>query len=391
MTARPAPRQPHWIVRAHWVMRSVSFANSFAFVGAFLAGQGYSAWVWGLLAGQFLVYPHLVYWRACRSEDSQRTELRFLVLDCFLVGIWVAAIGFPLWITFTLFISTAVNNAISRGNRGILLALAAFAGGALLGAELGGYRVVPEDNAWVTGLCVFGLSWYLLGIGKVAYARARALRVVRENLKQRERELQQANDSLRQQLVENQALQQRLEEQANRDPLTGLFNRRYLVDTFERELARCTREDLPLCLMLIDVDHFKRVNDRYGHPVGDLVLQELGRLLAGEARTEDVACRFGGEEFLMLLPGLPLATAVERAEHWRRTFAGLDVTLDGQPIALSLSVGIAIFPAHGRGQGELLRHADLALYEAKSGGRNRVVVYDPATMRHRRAVLVGKK
>lgn len=372
-------------------MRSVSFANSFAFVAVHLADQGYPAWVWALLAGQFLVYPHLVYWRACRAEDSLRTELRFLVLDCFLVGIWVAAIGFPLWITFTLFISTAVNNAISRGNRGILLALAAFSGGALLGAELGGFRVVPEQNGWVTALCVFGLIWYLLGIGKVAYARARALRTVRENLKQRERELQQANDSLRLQLAENLALQHRLEEQANRDPLTGLFNRRYLVDTFERELARCTREDLPLCVMLIDVDHFKRVNDRHGHPVGDLVLQELGRLLAGEARAEDVACRFGGEEFMVLLPGLPQATAVERAEHWRRSFTRLDVTMDGRPIDLSLSVGIALFPAHGRGQSDLLRHADLALYQAKAAGRNRVVVYDPATMPNRRAVLVGKK
>lgn len=375
-----APRKPHWIVRAHWVMRSVSFVNAFAFFSLHLVGRGYSTWVWLLLALQFLVYPHLIYLRACRAENSQRAELQNLVLDCFLVGIWVAVTGFPLWITFTLFISAAINNAISQGYRGIVLALGAFGLGTLLGIGVGGFQLIPEDNPWITGLCVFGLSWYLLGIGRIAHTRALLLRTVRENLKQREQELRHANDTLQQQLAENLALQRSLHEQANRDALTGLFNRRYLIDTFERELARCSREGQPLCLMLIDVDHFKQVNDGHGHQVGDLVLQELGHLLAREARQQDVACRFGGEEFVMLLPGLPESAAHERAEQWRQGFSDLGQARDDLPGILSLSIGVALFPAHGACPETLLRVADQALYKAKTSGRNRVVIHDPAAV-----------
>ena len=368
-----ASRPPHWIVRAHWVMRSISFVNAFAFFSLHLAGRGYAAWVWLLLTLQFLVYPHLIYRRACHAENSQRAELQNLVLDCFLVAIWVSATGFPLWITFTLLISTAINNAISQGYRGIFLAFGAFGLGSLLG--IGGFQFVPEDNPWITGLCVFGLSWYLLGIGRIAHTRALLLRAVRENLKQREQELRQANESLQQQLSENLALQRNLHEQANRDALTGLFNRRYLIDTFERELARCSRQGQPLCLMLIDVDHFKQVNDGHGHQIGDLVLQELGRLLAREERQQDVACRFGGEEFVMLLPGLPESAAHERAEQWRQGFSDLGQARDDLPGPLSLSIGVALFPAHGADPETLLRVADQALYKAKTGGRNRVVVH----------------
>lgn len=377
-TSSTAPRQPHWIVRAHWVMRSISFVIAFAFYALHLSGKGYPVWVWLLLALQFLVYPHLIYQRACRAENSQRAELQNLVLDCFLVAIWVSATGFPLWITFTLLISTAINNAISQGYRGIFLAFGAFGLGALLGVSIGGFQLIPEDNPWITGLCVFGLSWYLLGIGRIAHTRALLLRTVREHLKQREQELRHANDTLQQQLAENLALQRSLHEQANRDALTGLFNRRYLIDTFERELSRCAREGQPLCLMLIDVDHFKQVNDGHGHQIGDLVLQELGRLLAREARQEDVACRFGGEEFVILLPGLPESAAHERAEQWRQRFASLGQSRDDLPCALSLSIGVALFPAHGTSQDTLFRVADQALYKAKTGGRNRVVIHDPA-------------
>lgn len=372
-----ARRQPHWIVRAHWVMRSVSFLNAFVFYALHLYGKGYATWVWLLLALQFLVYPHLIYRRACRAENSQRAELQNLVADCFLVAIWVSATGFPLWITFTLLISTAINNAISQGYRGIFLAFGAFGLGSLLGIGIGGFQLIPEDNPWITGMCVFGLSWYLLGIGRIAHTRALLLRTVREHLKQREHELRQANDTLQQQLAENLALQRSLHEQANRDALTGLFNRRYLIDTFERELAHCSRAGQPLCLMLIDVDHFKQVNDGHGHQVGDLVLQELGQLLAREARQQDVACRFGGEEFVMLLPGLPESAAHERAEQWRRGFSELGQVRGDLPGTLSLSIGVALFPTHGATPETLLRVADQALYKAKTGGRNRVVIHDP--------------
>jgi diguanylate cyclase (GGDEF)-like protein len=178
-------------------------------------------------------------------------------------------------------------------------------------------------------------------------------------------------------LGEIEHLQAILKEQANVDPLTGLFNRRYLQATLEREWARCQREQQPLCVMLIDIDHFKRVNDTHGHGVGDEVLAALGRLLSGGVRTEDLACRYGGEEFLVLLPKMPLDLAVERAQSLRQAFAELDISVEGVRVPLSLSVGVAVAPDHAQTPADLVRHADEALYRAKAEGRNRVRVFSP--------------
>ncbi|WP_342130849.1 sensor domain-containing diguanylate cyclase [Hydrogenophaga sp. OTU3427] len=324
---------------------------------------------------QFLVYPHLLYWRALRANDTQRAELENLLLDCLLMGVWVAAMGFPLWITFTLFISTTINNAISQGHKGVAMAVGLFGLGTSLGAWATGFVWAPEHGPWVTALCAFGLSWYLLGIGHVAFARARALRSTRERLKHSELELQRANEALTQRLTEIQQLQQQLQDQAHRDVLTGLFNRRYLQDMLARELARCHREGTPLCVMMIDIDHFKQVNDRHGHQVGDEVLRRLGLLLSTEARHEDVPCRYGGEEFVLLLPRMSLEAGRMRAEQWRESFSRIVVPTATGHHATTLSVGVAAFPAHGRTADELLRCADLALYQAKALGRDRVVVH----------------
>jgi len=110
-------RRPHWIVGTNHRMRALSFANAFAFCGLQLWAMGWPAWSWVLLALQFLVYPHLVYWRARRAADTQQAELQNLLLDCLLLGLWVGSMGFPLWITFTLFISTTINNAINQATR----------------------------------------------------------------------------------------------------------------------------------------------------------------------------------------------------------------------------------------------------------------------------------
>jgi diguanylate cyclase len=180
-----------------------------------------------------------------------------------------------------------------------------------------GFRFEP-DTDWVTTLCcIVGLTFYLTALGQVAFTRILRLRVTREALQVRERELMEANDALHKNLREIDELQEQLREQANRDPLTGLYNRRYLDSTLERELARCKRDGNPLALILIDIDHFKQVNDTYGHQAGDEILLRLAALLAGMARAGDVACRYGGEEFLLLMPTMPMASARERAEALR--------------------------------------------------------------------------
>ncbi len=134
-----------------------------------------------------------------------------------------------------------------------------------------------------------------------------------------EKRLRYVNDRLQTQLIEIGVLQSKLREQAIRDPLTNLFNRRYLEETLERELARAAREDYPLCVIMIDLDHFKRVNDTHGHEAGDEVLKALAFTLFEQCRRGDFACRFGGEEFVVVMPNINMDTAYERAENIRQS------------------------------------------------------------------------
>jgi diguanylate cyclase (GGDEF)-like protein/PAS domain S-box-containing protein len=172
--------------------------------------------------------------------------------------------------------------------------------------------------------------------------------------------------------AELRALQAQLREQAIRDPLTGLYNRRYLDETLRRELARAERDGHPLNILMVDVDHFKQLNDTYGHPAGDEMLRLLGGLLQNHARSSDIPCRYGGEEFVLVLPDMSPEVARGRAERVRRDFADLRMAFGGTEIAATLSIGVSTYPGHGKTADELIRAADLALYEAKQSGRNRV-------------------
>ncbi len=173
--------------------------------------------------------------------------------------------------------------------------------------------------------------------------------------------------------------QEQLKDQAMRDPLTGLLNRRYLDETLPREFARATREGRPIALLMIDVDRFKDVNDTQGHAAGDQVLRALGGLLRAMTRASDVACRWGGEEFVVVLPGAPVDAATRRADDMRLAFASLAIPGQESRGGNSFSVGLSVFPRHGDTPEGLLEAADRALYRAKDGGRNRVeVAVDPA-------------
>ena len=172
----------------------------------------------------------------------------------------------------------------------------------------------------------------------------------------------------------NLRLRETLREQSIRDSLTGLFNRRFVDEYLVRELSRAQRKSRQISLIALDIDHFKRINDTYGHSAGDAVLQQVGTLLTDHIRDSDIASRVGGEEFLLVLAESPLELAARRAEVVRNAIHELSVEYDDKDLGrITASFGAAAFPEHGHTPEALFRAADEALYRAKNAGRNRVV------------------
>jgi diguanylate cyclase (GGDEF)-like protein len=169
-------------------------------------------------------------------------------------------------------------------------------------------------------------------------------------------------------------LQKELEEQAIRDSLTGLYNRRFLDETLSRELSRAERDKYSVSVVMLDLDHFKMFNDTYGHEVGDLMLKQLGKLLSSQVRAGDIACRFGGEEFVVVMPKASLSVAKQRANDWRMKFESQILIHEGEVLNATLSAGVAVYPMHGSTSEEIIRKADQAMYAAKAAGRNLVIM-----------------
>ena len=175
--------------------------------------------------------------------------------------------------------------------------------------------------------------------------------------------------------IANIRLREALRTQSVRDTLTGLYNRRYLEEVLDREVRRAARAGQSLGVLMVDLDHFKNFNDTYGHDAGDAVLREAGALLSKGIRAEDFVCRFGGEEFVVILPTANREAACARAERLRLKMKDLTVLYQGRSMGmLTISIGVAVFPEHGVSPKELMAAADAALYEAKRGGRDQVGV-----------------
>jgi diguanylate cyclase (GGDEF)-like protein len=205
--------------------------------------------------------------------------------------------------------------------------------------------------------------------------RAIVIRDIAELTRQRE-ELTVANGRLHEQVALIERLRAEVAEQAVRDPLTGLHNRRHLTHVLDRELAEAISAGRPLAVVLLDVDHFKAVNDTYGHAAGDEVLVAIGNRLAAAARPADTVARYGGEEFVLVFPGMSAAQAAQRVDTIRRRCA--EPLRGTGPESVTLSAGVAGWPDLGASPDVLLAAADTALYRAKEGGRNRVVVAELA-------------
>ena len=168
------------------------------------------------------------------------------------------------------------------------------------------------------------------------------------------------------------AAQENLREKATHDPLTGLWNRGATLEALERDLARARREKAPVGVLLGDLDHFKRVNDTYGHDVGDLTLCQAAKRMLSAIRIYDTLGRYGGEEFLIVAPGCSTANATAMAERIRRCMAAEPILADQRPLTLTISVGVAAGENGGLDSASLIQAADQAMYRAKKAGRNRV-------------------
>ncbi|SFR64240.1 diguanylate cyclase (GGDEF) domain-containing protein [Marinobacter daqiaonensis] len=374
MSFKHAPRhsQPHWVVTMNRRNRSLSFAAIFVTLASHIWLQQLSPWLLPILLVSFLVWPQLAYLRARESRDTMNAEFDNLIIDSVIFGLWISGLGFPLWIGFMLAISTSMNLMVFRGPRGLAQAFGGLTAGIVAGAAFTGMRFEPATHWLTTVMAVSSISMYLLLVGYVSYSRNLVLHEARE----RQRRIE---SQLKQQIEENRLLQERLHEQANRDPLTGLYNRRYLDDSLQREIDRCRRQQEPVGLLLIDIDHFKAINDEHGHASGDAVITQLATLLGSMSRASDIVCRFGGEEFLVVLPGTGREPAMERAEEYRQLFANTPVITEAGAITATLSVGVACW-IEPMSPDELIREADKALYRAKNEGRNRVIfgTLDPA-------------
>jgi diguanylate cyclase (GGDEF)-like protein len=175
--------------------------------------------------------------------------------------------------------------------------------------------------------------------------------------------------------VANLNLRETLRTQAIRDPLTGLFNRRYMEESLDREFRRSLRKESPLAILMVDIDHFKQLNDLHGHEAGDAVLRELARLFQAQLRMEDIASRYGGEEFVLILPEADMTAASECGERLRQAIHAMRIQHYGQTLeGVTLSIGLACFPQQGTTVDALMRAVDAALYRAKENGRDRLEI-----------------
>jgi diguanylate cyclase (GGDEF)-like protein/hemerythrin-like metal-binding protein len=370
-------KKARWLLRTHHAMRVSSFATVFVASCIHIAGAGYGPGTWAFLIALLLLYPQLQYWNCLRSPDPIGAAMHALVTDSFLLGVFCAAVGFSDWLTFSVVLGTLSNSAANKGWRSTGITLFALAGGALLAVAVGGFHFSPHTEWQPALFCMVGLGAYVLAVGNIAYYRNLQLRSTREQLLARERDLLEANATLQTSLTEIEALRKGLVEQANQDGLTKLFNRRFLDSTLERELARCQRESKPLTLIMLDIDHFKKYNDAYGHQAGDECLKAVAHALQGSAkRAGDLAARYGGEEFSLVLPDTDGVDGLRMAEALRQEIEALAMPHAKSDLGLvTISAGLAVMAGDNYASAaQLVRAADEALYYAKWGGRNRVHV-----------------
>jgi diguanylate cyclase len=314
-------------------------------IGGGLWEVGAPAWVWALLVLNALVWPHLAYPIARRARDPWRAELRNLMFDSACGGAWIAAMHFSLAPSVVLVAVLAMDKAAVGGTKFLLRCIAAQVAAAALVAFAAGIEPQLNQSGLVARLSsVPLLLCYPVMVGCTAYRLAR--RVRRQN-----RELRELSAT---------------------DGLTGLPHHSAWQRAVEREFARARRYGQPAAVLMLDLDHFKSINDIHGHAIGDAVLRAVAGILSQMLRAQDVAGRYGGEEFGLLLPGTSQAGAEAMAERIR---ARLDsrVMIPERGLRVTTSIGCAALEPGDLSPAAWIARADRALYRAKAAGRNRWV------------------
>jgi diguanylate cyclase len=328
-------------------MRTLGLGLGFLCVASVLRLHDESFGWWILLFANGFAWPHAARLLATRSADPRRTELRNLMVDSALGGVWIAVMQFNLLPSVLLATMLSVDKVSVGGPSFLLRNLALLVGGSVLtSAALG----VPIDIATPMSVVVASIPFlvaYPLAISSVTYSLASKL--ARQN--------------------------RRLDELGRIDALTGLYNRRQGFAMAETELARHRRTRRPAVLIILDIDHFKGINDRYGHPTGDDVLRGVAETMRGSCRAVDVVARYGGDEFLLVFPETELRGAEVVAKRIRRLDA---LPFDSAPdLHCTVSLGAAEVNAETTSVDAWIRRADAALYRAKAAGRDRFVGVAP--------------
>jgi diguanylate cyclase len=350
--AAPAARstgtgEPVRVPRQTYPLRVLGLGLGALCVGATQHAQGAPAWTWLLLALHGLAWPHLAFWRARRHADPRRAEFANLAVDSAMGGVWVALMQVAVLPGMVLVAMLAMDKAAVGGWRLLLRHLGLQALGFAVAWPLLGMPFLPESGT----VAMLGALPLLL-----VYPVSIAFTV--HSLGARVREQNRALDAL------------------NRtDPLTGLANRRQVESSIEVEFQRCARHGRHAALLMLDLDGFKEINDRWGHGLGDEVLRRVALAIRGCVREIDVAARIGGDEFLLLLPETTEEAAVQIATRIRAAVAAqVFERAPGQ--RCSASIGVAELSPGDSGALDAVERADLALYRAKAEGRDCVRIAD---------------
>ncbi|MDZ3995833.1 diguanylate cyclase [Pseudomonas sp. Teo4] len=338
-------------VRRIYLPRIIGLGIGLFSVMAAIAPLSPPGWVWLLLLFNGLLWPHVAYHWALRSASPYKAEQRNLLLDSLMGGFWAAAMHFNPLPCVTVLSMMTMNNVAAGGKRMVLHGALAQVAGMILASALLGFGLQLDATSLQVYACLPMLTLYPLALGWVCFQLA----------------------------IKLADHKRRLSALSLTDSLTGLLNHGAWKDLLQLRFQACRTLQVPAVIALIDVDHFKTINDTFGHVVGDCVLRQLSSELKRNLREDDQAGRYGGDEFCVILPATNEAQACQVMERLRERVGNYQ-NPQLPHLKISLSIGLAMFNTELESAENWLEQADKALYSAKRQGRNQVnFAHDKAT------------